>query len=198
MSNKVIDLEEQKLNKEFVKSLSEYDQFIPTEKEISEIIDEFCQRKGFNPNATSNDYFIRLESLLLSAFESLCQAFREYDPKNELSCKRFRKMLQDYDTVNAMFHEYLTDNYDMLDDKIESIENLLGSVDSDYENMSTAQLKSKIKDYIVVVHMIYKEMFELLKQKSEKCNSLAYYSLRLMPISYYSFQHYLNITKGQG
>lgn len=198
MSNKVIDFEEQKLNKEFVESLSQYEPFIPTEEEISETIDEYCQRKGFQQDTTANDYLTRLESLLLSTFESLCQSFREYDPGNELSYKRFRKMLKDYDTVNAMFHEYLTEHYDMLDNQIENIEHLLGSVESDYEHMTATQLKAQIKDYIVVVHMIYKEMFELLKQGNDECNNLAYYSLRLMPISYYSFQHYLNITKDQG
>lgn len=196
--NNVIDFEEEKLNKELSDKLSEYEQFIPTEQELSDTIDEYCQRKGFNQDTTSNDYLVRLEALLLSAFESLCQSFREYDPGNELSYKRFRKMLKDYDTVNAMFNEYLTEKYDMLDDKIESIEKLLASVDGNYEDLSAEQLKSEMKEYIVVIHMIYKEMFELLKQENEKCNSLAYYSLRLMPISYYSFQHYLNKTKDQG
>lgn len=190
-----LDFEEEKGCIELSQNISILEKFMLSPEEIEKDLDNFCMKHDFDRNSISSDDIPELERLVLSSYNAVCQAFTNAKPENKFSLKYFEIAIKNFDKASAIFNDFLVEHYDMSDKEIESIENMISDIDFDHIEHTLTEQKQLIMKYIPILQSVFAEMFMILRSNNCESNSLSFYMLKLMPISYYSFWDYLSSLK---
>lgn len=191
----ILDFKEEKQNKKLIDALTEYEKVMPTEEEIDANVNDFCERKQFDNDIESDDYYYRLKALLISTFDDLCEAFYSY-AGDMISEKRLKKKLTDYDCASVLFDDYLDETYGTDYEVIADLDAFAES-DTKYDDDSIEVLKDKIPLFIKQTKEYMNIIFRMIETKNKKCSSITMYAPVILNISYYPFVIYLKKAKSQ-
>lgn len=194
MSN-IIDFEDEKINKEFIELLEQFEKHIPTKEELEARINSVRDQYDFHYEIDDPDYLDRTQEVTKRSFSELVDAFHNYNPDSEFSKKRYMKRLRDYDTCCVFLSDYLDANFEISDEPITELDDLiteqyLHAIDDNKKQRSAEELKGDIESYIPTVYCAYEIIFDMLKSKDSRCHSLDMYTLMISNLEYYPFFDY--------
>lgn len=194
MSN-IIDFEDEKINKEFIELLEQFEKHIPTKEELEARINSVRNQYDFHYEIDDPDYLDRTQEVTKRSFSELVDAFQNYNPDSEFSKKQYMKRLRDFDTCRVFLSDYLAANFEISDEPILELDDLiteqyLHAIDDNKKQRSAEEFKADIESYIPTVYRAYEIIFDMLKGKDSRCHSLDMYTLMISNLEYYPFFDY--------
>ena len=194
MSN-IISFEDKKEDKEFINLLEQFEKHMPTKEELEVRINSVKDLYDFHYEIDDPDYLDRAQEVTKRSFSELVDAFHNYNPDSEFSKKQYMKRLRDYDTCRVFLSDYLDANFEISDEPITELNDLitdqyLHAIDDNRKQRSAEEFTADIESYIPTVYRAYEIIFDMLKSKDSRCHSLDMYMLMLSNLEYYPFLDY--------
>ena len=194
MSN-IISFEDKKEDKEFIDLLEQFEKHMPTKEELEARISSVKNLYDFHYDIDDPDYLDRTQEVTKRSFSELVDAFHNYNPDSEFSKKQYMKRLRDFDTCRVFLSDYLGANFEISDEPITELDNLiteqyLHAIDDNKKQRSAEELKADIELYIPTVYRAYEIIFNMLRNKDSRCHSLDMYTLMIANLEYYPFFDY--------
>ena len=194
MSN-IISFEDKKEDKEFINLLEQFEKHMPTKEELEARINSVKDLYDFHYEIDDPDYLDRTQEVTKRSFSELVDAFYNYNPDSEFSKKQYMKRLRDYDTCRVFLSDYLDANFEISDEPITELNDLitdqyLHAIDDNRKQRSAEEFTADIESYIPTVYRAYEIIFDMLKSKDSRCHSLDMYTLMLSNLEYYPFLDY--------
>lgn len=199
MSN-IIDFEDKKEDKELIALLEQFEKHMPTKEELEARINRVKDQYGFHCDIHDPDYLDRTQEVIKQSFSELVDTFRNYNPDSEFSKRQYMKRLHDFDTCRVFLSNYLGANFEISDEPISELDELmtdqyLNSIDDSRKQKSADELKEDIESYIPTVYRAYEIIFDMLRNKDARCHSLDMYTLMISNLEYYPFCDYLSVCE---
>jgi hypothetical protein len=194
MSN-VISFKDKKEDKEFIDLLEQLEKHMPTKEELEARINSVKDLYDFHCELDDPDYLDRTQEVTKRSFSELVDAFHNYNPDSEFSKKQYLKRLRDFDTCRVFLSDYLGANFEISDEPISELDNLitdqyLHAIEDNRKQRSAKELKADIESYIPTVYRAYAIIFDMLRNKDSRCHSLDMYTLMIANLEYYPFFDY--------
>lgn len=196
--NDVIDFQTKKDDLEFVELISEYKKVMPTVDEIEKSVEKFKDIHDFFVDVSSNEYLCVFRKVFFNVFQEFESAFDKYAEDNEFSKRVLLRKMQDYDVALLLLDEYVDRAYHPPYDDlskflpIEEFDEILQGISMDYKEIPKEQMSEQLHEYLAVTKKIYNIFFDMLEKNDTRCvNWAVMYSISIMHISYYAFQHYI-------
>ena len=194
MSN-VISFKDKKEDKEFIDLLEQLEKHMPTKEELEARINSVKDLYDFHCELDDPDYLDRTQEVTKRSFSELVDAFHNYNPDSEFSKKQYLKRLRDFDTCRVFLSDYLGANFEISDEPISELDNLitdqfLHAIEDNRKQRSAKELKADIESYIPTAYRAYAIIFDMLRNKDSRCHSLDMYTLMIANLEYYPFFDY--------
>lgn len=194
MSN-VISFKDKKEDKEFIDLLEQLEKHMPTKEELEARINSVKDLYDFHCELDDPDYLDRTQEVTKRSFSELVDAFHNYNPDSEFSKKQYLKRLRDFDTCRVFLSDYLGANFEISDEPISELDNLITDqylhvIEDNRKQRSAKELKADIESYIPTVYRAYAIIFDMLRNKDSRCHSLDMYTLMIANLEYYPFFDY--------
>lgn len=194
MSN-VISFKDKKEDKEFIDLLEQLEKHMPTKEELEARINSVKDLYDFHCELDDPDYLDRTQEVTKRSFSELVDAFHNYNPDSGFSKKLYIKRLRDFDTCRVFLSDYLGANFEISDEPISELDNLitdqyLHAIEDNRKQRSAKELKADIESYIPTVYRAYAIIFDMLRNKDCRCHSLDMYTLMIANLEYYPFFDY--------